>query len=88
MKEFVRREKTRSVRVGKITIGGNDHVVIQSMCNTKTRDVEATVAQIRELAAAGCELVRLAIFDMRDAEAVADIKKQVNIPLVADIHYD
>ncbi len=88
MKEFVRREKTRAVQVGKITIGGNDHVVIQSMCNTKTRDVEATVAQIRELAAAGCELVRLAIFDMRDAEAIADIKKQVNIPLVADIHFD
>lgn len=82
------REETRSVQVGHLTIGGNNHVVIQSMCNTKTKDVEATVKQIRELSAAGCELVRLAIFDMRDAEAVAEIKKQVNIPLVADIHFD
>lgn len=84
----MKREQTRPVKVGPLTIGGGSHVVIQSMCNTKTKNVEATVDQIRRLTAAGCELVRLAIFDMEDAEAIKDIKPQVNIPLVADIHFD
>jgi (E)-4-hydroxy-3-methylbut-2-enyl-diphosphate synthase len=82
------RNKTRSVRVGNLTIGGNDHVVIQSMCNTKTKDVKATVEQIKRLEDAGCELVRLAVFDQTDAKAIKDIKEQVSIPLVADIHFD
>ena len=84
----MKREQTRPVKVGPLTIGGGSHVVIQSMCNTKTKNVDATVDQIRRLTAAGCELVRLAIFDMEDAEAIKDIKPQVNIPLVADIHFD
>ena len=84
----MKREQTRPVKVGPLTIGGGSHVVIQSMCNTKTKNVDATVDQIRRLTAAGCELVRLAIFDMEDAEAIKDIKPQVNIPLVADIHFN
>ncbi len=82
------REKTRSVQVGNLTIGGNNHVVIQSMCNTKTKDVEATIKQINALQQAGCELVRVAVFDKEDAYAIKEIKKGIHIPLVADIHFD
>ena len=82
------REKTRSVQVGHLTIGGNNHVVIQSMCNTKTKNVEATIKQINALEKAGCELVRVAVFDKEDAYAIKGIKKGIHIPLVADIHFD
>lgn len=82
------REETRSVQVGNLTIGGNNHVVIQSMCNTKTKDVEATINQINALQQAGCELVRVAVFDKEDAYAIKEIKKGIHIPLVADIHFD
>lgn len=82
------REKTRSVQVGHLTIGGNNHVVIQSMCNTKTKNVEATIKQINALEKAGCELVRVAVFDKEDAYAIKEIKKGIHIPLVADIHFD
>lgn len=82
------REETRSVQVGNLTIGGNNHVVIQSMCNTKTKNVEATIKQINALEQAGCELVRVAVFDKEDAYAIKEIKKGVHIPLVADIHFD
>ncbi|EGL82229.1 4-hydroxy-3-methylbut-2-en-1-yl diphosphate synthase [Caldalkalibacillus thermarum TA2.A1] len=82
------RTQTRPVRVGNVTIGGNDHVVIQSMTTTKTHDVEATVAQIKRLEEAGCQIVRVACPDMRAAEAIPEIKKRINIPLVADIHFD
>lgn len=82
------REETRSVQVGNLTIGGNNHVVIQSMCNTKTKDVEATINQINALQQAGCELVRVAVFDKEDAYAIKEIKKRIHIPLVADIHFD
>lgn len=82
------REETRSVQVGNLTIGGNNHVVIQSMCNTKTKNVEATIKQINALEQAGCELVRVAIFDKEDAYAIKEIKKGIHIPLVADIHFD
>lgn len=82
------REETRSVQVGNLTIGGNNHVVIQSMCNTKTKDVEATIKQINALQQAGCELVRVAVFDKEDADAIKEIKKGIHIPLVADIHFD
>ena len=82
------REETRSVQVGHLTIGGNNHVVIQSMCNTKTKNVEATIKQINALEKAGCELVRVAVFDKEDAYAIKEIKKGIHIPLVADIHFD
>ena len=82
------REETRSVQVGNLTMGGNNHVVIQSMCNTKTKNVEATIKQINALEQAGCELVRVAIFDKEDAYAIKEIKKGIHIPLVADIHFD
>lgn len=82
------REETRSVQVGNLTIGGNNHVVIQSMCNTKTKNVEATIKQINALEQAGCELVRVAVFNKEDAYAIKEIKKGIHIPLVADIHFD
>lgn len=82
------REETRSVQVGNLTIGGNNHVVIQSMCNTKTKNVEATIKQINALEQAGCELVRVAVFDKEDAYSIKEIKKGIHIPLVADIHFD
>lgn len=82
------REEARSVQVGNLTIGGNNHVVIQSMCNTKTKNVEATIKQINALEQAGCELVRVAVFDKEDAYAIKEIKKGIHIPLVADIHFD
>ena len=82
------RTQTRSFQVGHITMGGNNHVIIQSMCNTKTKDIQATVQQIHALEKAGCEMVRVAIFDQEDAYAIQDIKKQIRIPLIADIHFD
>ena len=82
------RSETRPIHVGNLTLGGNDHIYIQSMTNTKTKDVNATVNQILELEKAGCEIVRMACFDKEDAYAIREIKKQVHIPLVADIHFD
>ena len=82
------RTQTRSFQVGHITMGGNNHVIIQSMCNTKTKAIQATVQQIHALEKAGCEMVRVAIFDQEDAYAIQDIKKQIHIPLIADIHFD
>lgn len=82
------RHKTRMVRIGDVAIGGENPIRIQSMCNTKTEDVEATVAQIRALTAAGCEIVRVAVPTMAAAEAVGEIRRQIKIPLVADIHFD
>lgn len=78
----------RVVNIGGVKIGGNNPVAMQSMCNTDTRDVKATVNQILELENAGCEIIRVAVPDMTAAEAVKDIKKQIHIPLVADIHFD
>lgn len=82
------RHKTRVVRIGDVAIGGDHPIRIQSMCNTKTEDVEATVAQIRALTAAGCEIVRVAVPTVAAAEAIGDIRRQIKIPLVADIHFD
>ncbi|PRX41686.1 4-hydroxy-3-methylbut-2-en-1-yl diphosphate synthase [Planifilum fimeticola] len=76
------------MKVGNIQIGGNDQVVIQSMTTTKTHDVKATVEQIRRLEEAGCQIVRVAVPDMRAAEAIPSIKKEISVPLVADIHFD
>ena len=78
----------RTVYVRNIPIGPNHPIVIQSMTNTKTKDIEATIKQINDLADAGAQIVRMAIADMKDAEAIREIKKQTNIPLVADIHFD
>ena len=82
------RKLTREVKIGSLKMGGTHPIIIQSMCNTDTRDVEATVAQILALEKAGCELVRVAIPDMAAADAVGEIKKRIHIPLVADIHFD
>lgn len=82
------RMKTREVRIGNVTIGGNHPVAIQSMCNTRTSDVEATAEQIRRLTEAGCEIVRVAIPDMAAAEAIPAIRERIAIPLVGDIHFD
>lgn len=82
------REHTRVIRIGDRVIGGGNPVLIQSMCNTKTEDVEATVAQILELEQAGCEIIRVAVPTMEAAEALTEIKKRIHIPLVADIHFD
>ena len=82
------RDKTRKVNIGNVTIGGGCPIAIQSMTNTKTRDVSATVAQIHRLEAAGCEIIRCAVPDKEAAAALYDIKKEISIPLVADIHFD
>ena len=82
------RTQTKSFKVGNLIMGRNNHVIIQSMCNTKTKNVEATVKQILELEKAGCELIRVAIFDQEDAMAIKEIKKHIHIPIVADIHFD
>ena len=82
------RHATREVRIGKRVIGGTNPIAIQSMTNTRTEDVNATVAQIRKLTQAGCEIIRCAVPTMEAAEALAEIKKQIEIPLVADIHFD
>lgn len=82
------RKKTREVKIGGLSIGGGNPICIQSMCNTDTRDIDATAAQILELEKAGCELVRVAVPDMAAAEAIGEIKKRIHIPLAADIHFD
>lgn len=82
------REHTRTVKIGNKVIGGGNPILIQSMTNTPTEDVAATVAQIRRLEAAGCEIVRCTVPDIAAAQALSEIKKQISIPLVADIHFD
>lgn len=82
------REQTKEINIGGVMIGGRNSVAIQSMTNTKTEDVGATVAQILKLEAAGCEIIRCAVPTMEAAEALKEIKKQIHIPLVADIHFD
>lgn len=84
----MKRAETRKIKVGNITIGGQNKVVIQSMCNTKTKDTKATVKQILELEQAGCEMIRVACLDKEDAKAIRQIKQQIHIPIVADIHFD
>lgn len=85
---MIKRKKTREVKIGKIKIGGQNPIAVQSMCNIDTRNVPATVAQIKELEWVGCEIVRVAVPDMEAARALGKIKKQIKIPLVADIHFD
>lgn len=82
------RDHTKVVKIGDRVIGGGNPILIQSMTNTKTEDVAATVAQIQALTAAGCDIIRCAVPTMEAAEALTEIKKQVSIPVVADIHFD
>ena len=84
----MKRENTKRINVGGVAVSGGAKVSVQSMCNTKTWDAEATAAQIREFAAAGCDIVRVAVPDMRSAQAISEIKERVDMPLVADIHFD
>ncbi len=85
---MINRKDTRKIKVGNVEIGGSNKVVIQSMTNTKTKDVEATVKQTLDLEKAGCEIIRVACLDEEDARAIKEIKKQIHIPIVADIHFD
>jgi (E)-4-hydroxy-3-methylbut-2-enyl-diphosphate synthase len=81
-------KQTRTVQIGNFKIGGGNPILIQSMCNTDTRDAIATTKQILDLEKAGCEIIRVAVPDMAAAKAIKDIKKNIHIPLVADIHFD
>jgi len=85
---MIKRKNTRVINVNGVLIGGGNPVVIQSMTNTKTHDVKATIAQIEQLKTAGCEIVRLAVLDMDAVRAFKEIKKNTTLPLVADIHFD
>lgn len=85
---MIHRKDTIPVQVGDVTIGGGDNVIIQSMCTTKTANVEATVAEIHRLEEAGCQVVRVTVNNKEAAEAIKEIKRQIRIPLVADIHFD
>lgn len=82
------REQTKEIQIGKVKIGGGNKIAIQSMTNTPTEDVEATVNQIHRLEKAGCEIIRCTVPTLAAAEAIQEIKKQISIPLVADIHFD
>lgn len=82
------REHTRIIKIGSRLIGGGNPVLVQSMTNTKTEDVVATVKQIRALESAGCDIIRCAVPGMDAAEAIREIRNQISIPLVADIHFD
>lgn len=84
----MKRNETRPIKVGNVVIGGQNKVIIQSMANTKTKDIEATVKQILSLEEAGCEIIRVACLDKEDARAIKQIKEKIHIPIVADIHYD
>jgi (E)-4-hydroxy-3-methylbut-2-enyl-diphosphate synthase len=83
-----RRTDTLAVQVGNLMIGGNNQVILQSMCTTKTADIAATVAEIKRLEEAGCQLVRVTVNNKEAAEAIKEIKRRISIPLVADIHFD
>jgi len=85
---FIKRKNTRQIKVGNVKVGGNAPVVVQSMTNTFTQDVQATVSQIQHLEAAGCEIARIAVPDQEAAEAISSIKEKVSIPIIADIHFD
>jgi len=81
------RRKTRSFTIGDVPIGGETPITVQSMTNTDTREIDATVAQIKRLEEAGCDIIRVAVLDTKAADAIGEIKNQINIPLVADIHF-
>ncbi len=85
---MINRKNTKPVLVGNVQIGGNNDVIIQSMTNTKTKDVESTVQQILELEKEGCQIIRVACLDIEDAKSIKEIKEKIHIPIVADIHFD
>lgn len=85
---MIKRRLSKQIQIGDVKIGGDAPISVQSMCNTDTRDVQKTVAQIKELQEAGCEIIRLAVLNKDAACAIKDIKKQVQIPVIADIHFD
>ena len=85
---MIERRVTKKINIGGVEIGGDAPISVQSMCNTDTRDVQATVKQIQELTDAGCELIRVAVLDNQAAQAIGAIKKQIKIPIIADIHFD
>lgn len=85
---YFKRKQTRKINAGSVSIGGGSNITVQSMTNTDTRDAKATIDQIKRLEEAGCDIVRVAVPDSEAAEAVIAIKKAINIPLVADIHFD
>ncbi|MBW2569157.1 MAG: flavodoxin-dependent (E)-4-hydroxy-3-methylbut-2-enyl-diphosphate synthase [Deltaproteobacteria bacterium] len=85
---MIERKKTRQITVGKVKVGGTAPVAVQSMTNTFTQDVPATIAQIKHLEKAGCEIIRVAVPDEEAASAISSIKEQISIPIIADIHFD
>lgn len=85
---MINREEKKEIRIGNILIGGSNPIAIQSMCNTRTKDTSSTIDQILSLEKEGCNIVRVAVLDIEDALAIKEIKKAINIPLVADIHFD
>ena len=85
---MIKRKKTKQISIGNVKIGGDAPITVQSMCNTDTRDVNATLKQIDELADAGCEIIRLAVLNKDAGEALKEISNKSPIPVVADIHFD
>jgi len=85
--KIIKREQTRVIKIGKVKIGGGNPILVQSMTQTKTKDIKATVKQIVNLEKAGCEIIRCTAMDMESAKALGEIKKQIHIPLVVDIHF-
>ena len=85
---MIKRRKSKVIEIGGVKVGGDNPITVQSMCNTDTRDVSATVRQIEELQDAGCEIIRLAVLNKDAAAAIKDIVKKVKIPVIADIHFD
>ena len=88
MSNWIKRKKTKAIKVGNVPVGGNNPISIQSMTNTNTCDVVSTVKQIKDLEAAGADIVRVSVPGFDEAKAFKEIKKAVNLPLVADIHFD
>ncbi len=82
------RRKSKQIKIGRVKIGGDAPVVVQSMTNTFTSDIKSTVRQIKELEECGCEIIRVAVPDLESARAIKDIKRQISIPIIADIHFD
>ena len=82
------RRTSKLLRIGKVAVGGDAPIAVQSMTKTDTRDIPATINQIKELEECGCEIVRVAVPDKETAESIATIKRSVSLPLIADIHFD
>jgi len=85
---MIKRNKTKEISIGKIKIGGKNPIAVQSMTKTKTSDIKSTVEQIKKLEEANCKIIRVAVKNEEDAKAIKQIKKEISIPIVADIHFD